>query len=73
MSETYRMFSIAGSPRFGVYSFDFGWGKPKKVDVTSIDKTRAFSLSKNRNNDHGIEFGLVLNKGSFCSTFCSRT
>jgi len=62
MSETDRMFSIAGSPRFDVYSFDFGWGKPKKVDVTSIDKTGAFSLSENRNNDGGIEIGLALNK-----------
>ncbi|XP_004489467.1 phenolic glucoside malonyltransferase 1-like [Cicer arietinum] len=63
MSETNgRMFSIAGSPRFEVYNFDFGWGKPKKVDVTSIDKTGAFSLSENKNNDGGIEIGLALNK-----------
>jgi isoflavone 7-O-glucoside-6''-O-malonyltransferase len=62
MSETNRLFSIAGSPRFEVYSFDFGWGKPKKVDVTSIDKTGAFSLSENRNNDGGVEIGLALNK-----------
>ncbi|RHN50188.1 putative isoflavone-7-O-beta-glucoside 6''-O-malonyltransferase [Medicago truncatula] len=46
--------TIKGSPRFEVYSFDFGWGKPKKVDVTSIDKTGAFSLSENRNNDGGV-------------------
>ncbi|GAU29172.1 hypothetical protein TSUD_275910 [Trifolium subterraneum] len=62
MSETNRLFSIAGSPRFEVYSFDFGWGKPKKVDVTSIDKTGAFSLSESRNNDGGVEIGLALNK-----------
>jgi len=60
--ETYKLFSIAGSPRFEVYSFDFGWGKPKKVDVTSIDKTGAFSLSENKNSDGGIEIGLTLNK-----------
>jgi len=62
MSETNRLFSIAGSPRLEVYNFDFGWGKPKKVDVTSIDKTGAFSLSENRNNDGGVEIGLALNK-----------
>ncbi|CAJ2665801.1 unnamed protein product [Trifolium pratense] len=62
MSETNRLFSIAGSPRFEVYSFDFGWGKPKKVDVTSIDKTGAFSLSESKNNDGGVEIGLALNK-----------
>ncbi|KAJ1381707.1 Transferase [Sesbania bispinosa] len=57
-----KIYSTAGSPRFEVYSIDFGWGKPKKVDVTSIDKTGAFSLSENRNNDGGIEIGLALNK-----------
>lgn len=57
-----RIFSIAGSPRFEVYSGDFGWGKPKKVEIVSIDKSGAFSLSESRNGDGGIEIGLVLNK-----------
>lgn len=60
--ETYKIFSITGSPRFEVYNFDFGWGKPKKVDVTSVDRPGAFYLSGNRNNDGGIEIGLTLNK-----------
>ncbi|KAJ1381967.1 Transferase [Sesbania bispinosa] len=55
-----KIFATAGSPRFEVYSVDFGWGRPKKVDVTSIDKKEAFSLSESRNNDGGIEIGLVL-------------
>ncbi|XP_004489466.1 phenolic glucoside malonyltransferase 1-like [Cicer arietinum] len=63
LSETNgKLFSIAGSPRFEVYAFDFGWGRPKIVDVTSIDKTGAFSLSEHKNNDGGIEIGLALNK-----------
>ncbi|CAI0420885.1 unnamed protein product, partial [Linum tenue] len=33
---------IAGSPRFHVYGADFGWGKPKYVEVTSIDRTVAY-------------------------------
>ncbi|KAK7266564.1 hypothetical protein RIF29_19212 [Crotalaria pallida] len=57
-----RYFSTAGSPRFEVYSIDFGWGRPKKVDVTSIDRTGAFSLSESRNNNKGIEIGLTLKK-----------
>ncbi|OIW06537.1 hypothetical protein TanjilG_29958 [Lupinus angustifolius] len=57
-----RLFSTAGSPRFEVYGIDFGWGRPKKVDVTSIDKTGAFSLSESKNNDGGVEVGLALNK-----------
>ncbi|KAK7381247.1 hypothetical protein VNO78_33793 [Psophocarpus tetragonolobus] len=57
-----RLFSIAGSTRFQVYDIDFGWGRPKKVDVTSIDKTGAFSLSESRDHCGGIEIGLALTK-----------
>lgn len=57
-----KIYSTAGSPRFEVYGVDFGWGRPKKVDITSIDKTGAFSLSESRNDNGGIEIGLVLNK-----------
>lgn len=62
IGDSDKLFSIAGSPRFEVYGVDFGWGKPKKVDVTSIDKTGAFSLSESKNIDGGIEVGLALNK-----------
>ncbi|KEH21666.1 anthocyanin 5-aromatic acyltransferase [Medicago truncatula] len=34
----------AGSPKFEVYSTDFGCGKPKKVEIVSINKTGAFCL-----------------------------
>ncbi|KAJ1381943.1 Transferase [Sesbania bispinosa] len=57
-----RILSIGGSPRFEVYSVDFGWGRPKKVDMTLIGETAAFSLSESRNDSGGIEIGLVLNK-----------
>ncbi|XP_057447714.1 phenolic glucoside malonyltransferase 1-like [Lotus japonicus] len=57
-----KMFSTAGSPRFEVYGVDFGWGRPKKVDVTSVDRTGAFSLSDSRDIHGGIEIGLALNK-----------
>ncbi|KEH25130.1 putative isoflavone-7-O-beta-glucoside 6''-O-malonyltransferase [Medicago truncatula] len=57
-----KIYSIAGSPRFEFYSIDFGFGKPKKVDMTSTDKSGAFSLSESRNNNGGIEIGLALSK-----------
>ncbi|KAI4346683.1 hypothetical protein L6164_007556 [Bauhinia variegata] len=57
-----RVFSIAGSPRFGVYSVDFGWGRPKKVEMTSIDKTEAFCLAESKHGNGGIEIGLVRSK-----------
>ncbi|OIW12343.1 hypothetical protein TanjilG_32459 [Lupinus angustifolius] len=58
-----RLFAAAGSPRFEVYDTDFGWGRPKKVDVSSVDKRGAFSLSKSKKNDGGVDIGLALNKG----------
>ncbi|GMN65925.1 hypothetical protein TIFTF001_035002 [Ficus carica] len=60
-ASSLRVYSIASSPRFEVYSTDFGWGRPRKVDVCSIDKTGAISLSDNINGN-GVEIGLVLRK-----------
>ncbi|XP_062009780.1 phenolic glucoside malonyltransferase 1-like [Rosa rugosa] len=57
-----RVASIAGSHRFGVYETDFGWGIPKKVDLVSIDRTGAISLSDTNDSDGGLDVGLVLQK-----------
>ncbi|XP_017440115.1 malonyl-CoA:anthocyanidin 5-O-glucoside-6''-O-malonyltransferase [Vigna angularis] len=57
-----RKISTGGSPLFEVYSIDFGWGRPKKSDLVSADKTRAFSLSESRDISGGIEIGLLLPK-----------
>ncbi|QCD92704.1 phenolic glucoside malonyltransferase 1-like [Vigna unguiculata] len=57
-----RIFTTAGSPRFEVYSIDFGWGRPLKVDMTSIGKTGAFCVSESRDENGGVEISLVLNK-----------
>ncbi|WJX78804.1 agmatine N(4)-coumaroyltransferase [Trifolium repens] len=51
----------AGSPKFEVYSTDFGCGKPKKVEIASIDRTGAFCISDCRNGD-GVEMVLCLRK-----------
>ncbi|KAF7130677.1 hypothetical protein RHSIM_Rhsim10G0050600 [Rhododendron simsii] len=66
--------SIAGSPRFELYKTDFGWGRPSKVEVVSIDKTGAFHLSDSRDGNGGIEIGVVLRKHeteAFASMFAS--
>ncbi|CAK8533378.1 unnamed protein product [Lathyrus sativus] len=60
--ESFKLYPTAGSPRFEVYDIDFGFGKPKKVDMASIDKTGAFSLSESKNHNGGIEIGLALDK-----------
>ncbi|XVF14409.1 hypothetical protein REPUB_Repub09cG0056400 [Reevesia pubescens] len=57
-----QMISVAGSPRFGVYGVDFGWGRPSKVEIVSIDRGGAVSLAESRDGSGGIEIGLALNK-----------
>ncbi|CAL2250038.1 unnamed protein product [Prunus armeniaca] len=57
-----RLLSIAGSNRFGNYDTDFGWGRPKKFEIVSIDRTRAISLSDSKTGAGAIEVGLVLDK-----------
>ncbi|XP_057492644.1 phenolic glucoside malonyltransferase 1-like [Actinidia eriantha] len=69
-----RLFSIAGSPRFELYKTDFGWGRPRKVETTSIAKTGAFSLSDSRDGNSWVEIGIVLSKHeseAFVSVFTS--
>lgn len=51
----------AGSPKFEVYSTDFGCGKPKKVEMVSIDRTGAYCVSDSSNGD-GVEIGFVSTK-----------
>ncbi|XP_024183624.2 phenolic glucoside malonyltransferase 1 [Rosa chinensis] len=56
------VYSIAGSHRFQIYETNFGWGRPKKVEVVSIDRTGAISLSDSKNGGGGVEVGVVLRK-----------
>ncbi|KAH7847500.1 hypothetical protein Vadar_026846 [Vaccinium darrowii] len=68
------LFSITGSPRFESYNTDFGWGRPKKVEIVSIEKSGAFSLSDSRDGNGGVEIGVVLKKHeteAFASMFIS--
>ncbi|XP_008348092.2 phenolic glucoside malonyltransferase 1-like [Malus sylvestris] len=57
-----RMISIAGSHRFRVYDTDFGWGRPKKVEIVSIDRNRAISFSDPKSDAGVVDVGLVLEK-----------
>lgn len=41
---------------------DFGWGKPMRVEVPSIQKSGAMSLAEAREGDGGIEIGLASEK-----------
>ncbi|XWS30157.1 hypothetical protein CRYUN_Cryun24cG0093700 [Craigia yunnanensis] len=57
-----QIITVAGSPRFDVYESDFGWGRPWKVEVVSIDKNEAISMAESRHGSRGIEVGLALKK-----------
>ncbi|KAH0451684.1 hypothetical protein IEQ34_018983 [Dendrobium chrysotoxum] len=54
-----KSLSVAGSPKLMVYEVDFGWGRPVKVEITSINETSAISLAESR-EEGGVEIGLVL-------------
>ncbi|XP_043719702.1 phenolic glucoside malonyltransferase 1-like [Telopea speciosissima] len=60
--ETGRVIAAAGSPRFGLYRLDFGWGKPKKMEFVSNDITGSIFMKESRNLDGGVEIDLALNK-----------
>ncbi|GMI98237.1 hypothetical protein like AT3G29635 [Hibiscus trionum] len=57
-----KVISVAGSPRFNLYGTDFGWGRPWKVVVVSIDENEAISMAESRDGSRGIEVGLSLKK-----------
>lgn len=48
------------SPKLKLYETDFGWGKARKIEEISIDKSKAISLIESRDVDGGIEMGLAL-------------
>ncbi|KAG8662362.1 hypothetical protein MANES_01G095400v8, partial [Manihot esculenta] len=53
---------VAGSPRFKVYEMDFGWGRPKKMEITSIDRRGSISMAESKDGSGGVEIGVALKK-----------
>lgn len=49
----------AGSPRLRAYETYFGWGRPAKTEVTSIEGKRAILLTESREGDGGLEIGMA--------------
>ncbi|KAJ4711647.1 putative Anthocyanin 5-aromatic acyltransferase [Melia azedarach] len=50
----------SGSPKLDLYSTDFGWGRPKKIEEISIVKMNAISLTEARDFEDGIENQVLL-------------
>ncbi|KAL5095794.1 hypothetical protein RYX36_000121 [Vicia faba] len=61
-NERYEIFGVAGSNRFCVYKNDFGYGRPEKVEIVSIDRDLSIGFGDSKDANGGVEIGLVLNK-----------
>ncbi|KAH0451593.1 hypothetical protein IEQ34_018892 [Dendrobium chrysotoxum] len=55
-----RALTVAGSPKLGIYGVDFGWGRPRKVELVSVERTGAISLAESREVEGGLEIGIAL-------------
>ena len=64
ITENFNLVTIAGSPKFGIYDTDFGWGRPTKTELVHTDVSGSISLSENRDDKHGVECRLALSKVS---------
>ncbi|XP_010246275.1 PREDICTED: anthocyanin 5-aromatic acyltransferase-like [Nelumbo nucifera] len=53
--------TVTGSPKFGVYEMDFGWGKPKKFEMLRMGEGQ-ISLFDSRDGEGAVEVGLALPK-----------
>nr|Q9ZWR8.1 RecName: Full=Anthocyanin 5-aromatic acyltransferase; Short=5AT [Gentiana triflora]BAA74428.1 Anthocyanin 5-aromatic acyltransferase [Gentiana triflora] len=57
-----RFLGITGSPKFDSYGVDFGWGKPAKFDITSVDYAELIYVIQSRDFEKGVEIGVSLPK-----------
>ncbi|MED6209464.1 hypothetical protein PIB30_054938 [Stylosanthes scabra] len=55
-----RVLTITGSPKFGSYEIDFGWGKPKLNELLHVNYPGIFSLSPCKDIEGGVEVGIAL-------------
>ncbi|GJZ27425.1 malonyl-coenzyme A:anthocyanin 3-O-glucoside-6''-O-malonyltransferase-like protein [Tanacetum coccineum] len=51
---------VAGTPKLNVYDVDFGWGKPKKYEVISLDYNDSISANASKDSPEELEIGLCL-------------
>lgn len=51
---------VAGTPKIKFYDTDFGWGKPKKYEIISIDYNGSISLNACKESNEDLEIGVCL-------------
>ncbi|MQL93242.1 hypothetical protein Taro_025886 [Colocasia esculenta] len=70
---TERLMNISASPRFRVYDHaDFGWGRPRRVELVSMNKGREVALVAARDEEGGVQATVALSPlymDSFASLF----
>ncbi|KAA8532667.1 hypothetical protein F0562_032700 [Nyssa sinensis] len=60
-----RLTCVPGSPRLRVYDTDFGWGRPKKTEIISMDVKgtgTAICINECRDSEGDVEIGLCFPK-----------
>ncbi|EXB94480.1 Malonyl-coenzyme A:anthocyanin 3-O-glucoside-6''-O-malonyltransferase [Morus notabilis] len=63
IEESHRQHvTVTGSPKFGLYEVDFGWGRPKKSEAVHFSDSSTFSLVESRDEKGGVEVGLTLSR-----------
>ncbi|XP_077214094.1 anthocyanin 5-aromatic acyltransferase-like [Tasmannia lanceolata] len=68
------LYAVSWSPKFIVYSTDFGWGRPRKFEFLNFYKTDFIYLAECGDEEGGIEVGLVLSNSkmeAFASLFAN--
>ncbi|KAI7757333.1 hypothetical protein M8C21_017117 [Ambrosia artemisiifolia] len=51
---------VSATPKIKFYDIDFGWGKPKKFEIVSIDYNGSVSILASRENNEDVEIGVCL-------------
>ncbi|PIA39784.1 hypothetical protein AQUCO_02600328v1 [Aquilegia coerulea] len=67
-----QLLTIAGSPNFGIYETDFGWGKPKKSEASLTDSRGAIFFNNHPGEEGAVEILLVrdaIEMEAFASAF----
>ncbi|KAK4255435.1 hypothetical protein QN277_008438 [Acacia crassicarpa] len=54
---------VTGSPKFTVYETDFGFGRPKKVEM--VHGFKCMSLAESGSEEGGLEVGLVFKRDDY--------
>ncbi|XP_068489249.1 phenolic glucoside malonyltransferase 1-like [Phaseolus vulgaris] len=65
MKQGAQIIGVSMSNRFGVYDTNFGFGKPSKVEITSLDRnssSQTFGLVESKDGSGGVEVEIVMNK-----------